>query len=105
DALCHFDVRSDNLCFRNGQAILVDWNWTALGNPALDIAGWLPSVAVEGGPMPWEVLPGEGELAAFISGVWAAVAGLPPPPTAPVVREVQRRQLAVALDWVDRDLL
>ena len=62
------------------------------------------SVAVEGGPPPWELLPGAGELAAFVAGVWAAVVGLPPPRTAPHVRALQRAQLAVALDWVDREL-
>ena len=105
DRVCHLDVRSDNLCFRDGRAILVDWNWTSLANPAVDIVAWLPSVRVEGGPQPWEVLPGAGELAAFGAGVWAAVAGLPPPATAPTVRQIQRRQLAVALDWIDRELL
>jgi hypothetical protein len=105
DRVCHLDVRSDNLCFRDGRAILVDWNWTSLANPALDVVAWLPSVCVEGGPPPWDVLPEAGPLAAFVAGVWAAVAGLPPPETAPTVREVQRRQLAVALDWLDRDLL
>lgn len=104
DRLCHIDVRSDNLCFRDGCAVLVDWNWASLANPAVDIAGWVPSLRVEGGPPPWEVLPDAGPLAALIAGVWAAVAGLPPPETAPMVREVQRRQLAVALDWVDREL-
>jgi aminoglycoside phosphotransferase (APT) family kinase protein len=53
--LCHLDVRSDNLCFRGGRAILVDWNWTSSANPDLDVAAWLPSVRVEGGPPPWEV--------------------------------------------------
>jgi hypothetical protein len=43
-------------------------------------------------------------LSAFIAGVWAAVVGLPPPATAPNVRDLQRRQLAVALDWIDREL-
>lgn len=105
DRLCHFDVRSDNMCFRDGVAILVDWNWACLGNPDVDLGAWLPSVACEGGPPPWEVLPGAGEIAAFIGGVWASVAGLPPPETAPEVRAIQRRQLAVALDWVDRELL
>jgi hypothetical protein len=105
DRVCHLDVRSDNLCFRDGRAVLVDWNWTSLANPAVDIAAWLPSLRVEGGPPPWEVLSGAGELAAWIAGVWAAVVGLPPPETAPTVRELQRRQLAVALDWIDRDLL
>ena len=104
DQVCHFDVRSDNLCFHGGRAVLVDWNWVSLGNPDVDVAAWLPSVRVEGGPQPWEVLPGAGELAAFVAGVWAAVAGLPPPETAPTVRAVQVRQLAVALDWIDREL-
>ena len=105
EELVHFDVRSDNMCFRDGRAVLVDWNWCSRANSAADIAAWAPSVASEGGPPPWRVLPGHGELAGFIAGIWAAVVGLPPPETAPKVREVQRRQLAVALDWVDRDLL
>ena len=104
DDLCHLDVRSDNLCFRDGRAILVDWNWLSRANADLDLAAWLPSLAVEGGPLPWEVLPGRGELAAFVAGVWAAVVGLPPPETAPTVRALQRAQLAVALDWIDREL-
>lgn len=105
DELCHFDVRSDNLCFRDGRAVLVDWNWLSVGSSRVDIAAWLPSVQTEGGPQPWEVLPGAGAEAAFIAGVWAAVAGLPAPETAPHVRAVQRRQLAVTLDWIDRDFL
>jgi hypothetical protein len=105
DRVCHLDVRSDNLCFRDGRAMLVDWNWTSLANPAVDVAAWLPSVRVEGGPQPWEVMADGGAFGAFIAGVWAAVAGLPPPDTAPTVRDLQRRALAVALDWIDRDLL
>jgi thiamine kinase-like enzyme len=105
DRVCHLDVRSDNLCFREGRAVLVDWNWLSLASPAVDIAAWLPSVRVEGGPPPWDVLPGAGQVAAWIAGVWAAVVGLPAPATAPQVRDVQGRQLAVALDWIDRDLL
>jgi hypothetical protein len=104
DDLCHLDVRSDNLCFRDGRAVLVDWNWLSRANADLDLAAWLPSLAVEGGPLPWQVLPGSGALAAFVAGVWAAVVGLPPPETAPTVRSLQRAQLAVALDWIDREL-
>ncbi|MDX6474799.1 MAG: hypothetical protein QOH95_310 [Gaiellaceae bacterium] len=105
DRVCHLDVRSDNLCFVGDRAVLVDWNWTSLANSAVDVAAWLPSLHVEGGPPPWELLHDAGPLAAFVAGVWAAVVGLPPPETAPSVRDVQRRQLAVALDWIDRDLL
>ena len=98
-------MRSDNLCFRDGRCVLVDWNWTSIGNTLADRAAWLPSLHLEGGPAPWDVLPGAGEIAAWIGGVWAAVAGTPPPETAPFVRDLQRRQLAVTLDWLDRDLL
>lgn len=105
NALCHFDVRSDNICFRDGACVLVDWNWALRASPGLDMIGWLPSLAAESGPQPWELLPGENlGLVALLSGVWASVAGLPPPPTAPHVRELQRRQLAVVLDWLDRHL-
>ena len=62
DCVCHLDVRSDNLCFRDGRAVLVDWNWTSLANPAVDVAAWLPSLRVEGGPQPWDVLPDAGSL-------------------------------------------
>ena len=58
----------------------------------------------EGGPQPWEVLPDGGAYAALVSGVWAAVVGLPPPETAPTVREIQRRQLEVSLAWCEREL-
>ncbi len=102
--LLHLDVRSDNLCTRGDAALFVDWNWCSTGNADLDVAAWLPSLALEGGPQPWEVLPGAGEYAAFLGGVWAAVVGLPPPATAPTVRPGQRRQLEVALEWSEREL-
>lgn len=96
DGLLHLDVRSDNLCVRDGTAILVDWNWCSTGRAEFNTAAWLPSLTAEGGPPPWQVMPGAGAYAAFLAGIWAAVVGLPPP-TAPTVREQQRRQLEVAM--------
>lgn len=104
DALLHLDVRSDNLCTDGERAVLVDWNWLSLGAPDVDLAAWACSLALEGGPQPWELLPAAPEFAAFVAGIFAAVAGLPPPETAPTVREFQATQLVVALDWVDREL-
>lgn len=46
-SLVHLDVRSDNVCFRDGRAVLLDWNSAGVANADLDIAGWLPSL--EGG--------------------------------------------------------
>jgi hypothetical protein len=105
DVLVHIDIRSDNLAFVDGRAKLVDWNFASAGDPKLDLACWLPSLHAEGGPPPEALMPeGGAELAALLAGVWAAVAGLPPPPTAPSVRAVQIAQLRVALTWAAREL-
>jgi hypothetical protein len=104
DELLHFDVRSDNLCFVGRRAILVDWNLACLGNGRFDVAFWLPSLRLEGGPEPWEVLPDAGTLAAAVAGFFAARAGLASPPGAPTVRAFQRAQAAVALPWAAREL-
>jgi hypothetical protein len=104
EAVTHLDVRSDNLCTLDGRAVLVDWNFLSLADPDLDLAAWACSLALEGGPPPWELVPGSPGLAAFVAGIFAATAGLPPPETAPAVRAFQAQQLAVALDWLDREL-
>jgi hypothetical protein len=103
-ALCHFDIRSDNLCFLGDRAIFIDWNCACRGNPSLDIGFWLPSLAAEGGPLPETILPDAPEVAAFVSGYFAARAGQPQIPDAPHVRSVQVRQLRTALPWVVRAL-
>jgi len=104
DTLLHCDVRSDNLCFRTVggklRTILVDWNFVSVGDPQFDVAAWLPSLRDEGGPAPADVLPDANPaIVAYVAGFFAARAGLPPIPTAPRVRDVQRRQLEVALPW------
>lgn len=104
ESLLHLDVRSDNICLAERGAVLVDWNWAHVGNPALDVAFWLPSLADEGGPRPDELLPEAGGLTAVVAGFFAARAGLPAPPTAPHVRAVQLSQLRIALPWAARAL-
>jgi hypothetical protein len=99
DAFVHLDTRSDNVCFVDGRAVLVDWNWAGTGNPQVDAAFWMPSLFAEGGPMPTEALPDAGELTAVVSGFFAPIAGLPPPAGAPTVRPLQLAQLKVALPW------
>lgn len=105
ESLVHNDIRSDNLCFRDGQAILVDWNWARIGNPLFDVAAWLPSLHSEGGPRPEDVMPhGATEIASFMSGYWASQAGRPPYPNAPRVRPLQLQCLKSALPWAVRAL-
>lgn len=103
-SLLHLDVRSDNLLFRDAAAVLVDWNLAAVGNPEFDLAFWLPSLRMEGGPEPESVIAIHPGVVALVAGFFASRAGLPGIRVAPVVRDLQRRQLEVALPWAARSL-
>jgi hypothetical protein len=61
-------------------------------------------LAYEAGLQPESILPDAPEVAAWVSGFFAARAGLPAIPDAPQVRQVQRRQLQTALPWATRAL-
>jgi len=100
-SLVHFDLRSDNICFADGQMKIVDWNHIGRGNPDIDRVSILLSLHHEGGP---EIVPDSHGLAALMSGYFGAQAGLPPIPRAPAVRQLQLKQLRVALAWVIREL-
>lgn len=108
DSLVHLDVRSDNLCFvplRSGVVTkIIDWNHLGRGGAEVDRMLWLPSLHREGGPAPWELVHDSRGFSALISGYFAAQSGLPPIPTAPGVRSLQREQLSVALPWAIREL-
>ena len=104
DCLTHWDVRSDNVCFVAGRAVLVDWDQACLSNPELDLGFWLPSLQAEGGPRPERILPDAPGIAAWVSGFFAARAGLPDVRVAPRVRAVQLAQLRTALPWAVREL-
>ena len=104
DGLTHFDLRSDNICITAEGAKFIDWAAACRGNAALDLGGWLPSLELEGGPPPDAILPGHPEVAAWISGYFAANAGMPHIPDAPGVRGIQKAQLSTALPWAQRAL-
>lgn len=106
ESLLHFDVRSDNVAIAGDRAVLVDWNWACIGNPLFDRAAWAPSLRVEGGPPPEELVPDcPPGYPALLAGFWAARVGLPPPPgAAPGLRDLQLAQLEVVLPWAVRAL-
>lgn len=105
DDLCHTDVRSDNLCLFPERVVLVDWNFACRGNGEIDLLGWLPSLAGEGGPPPDAVAPeADPAIVAMLAGFWAWRAPQPPPSPGSRVRLIQRRQLDVILPWAARRL-
>lgn len=103
-ALTHWDIRSDNICLTPHGVKLIDWPASCRSNAKLDFGFWLPSLAFEGGPLPEQMMPDEPEVAAWICGFFAARAGLPEIPDAPLVRRVQRQQLSAAFPWMMRAL-
>jgi phosphotransferase family enzyme len=103
-SVTHYDLRSDNLCFSSTHTYLVDWSHACLGNPRLDLALFLPSLASEGGPPPETILPADPAAAAWVAGFFAWHASKPHIPTAPTVRTMQRRLLVSALPWATREL-
>lgn len=103
-ALCHYDLRSDNICLTSNGVKFVDWNAACLASPTLDLGFMLPSMEYEGGPSPERILPGEAGVASRVAGFFAMRAGLEQIPDAPFVRRVQKEQLSTALPWVIREL-
>ena len=101
-SVCHWDLRSDNMCISDQGVVLIDWAEACASCPVTDLAAWLPSLAYEGGPLPDEILPDAPEAAAWVAGYFAARAGLPTIPDAPRVRQVQKAQLSTALPWALR---
>jgi hypothetical protein len=104
EALTHLDLRSDNLCITPEGVKLIDWAEACRSAADVDLGFLLPSLAYEGGPLPDTIQPARPDIAAAVSGFFAARAGLPDIPLAPLVRRVQREQLTTALPWAIRAL-
>jgi hypothetical protein len=102
--LVHHDVRSDNVCFRDDRAILVDWSEACRGNPRYDLANFLSGCALEGGPDPFDVMPDGGALAAWL-GARAARRALGEAGRAPTwLIRVMKRIAIIDLQWATRSL-
>jgi aminoglycoside phosphotransferase (APT) family kinase protein len=109
--LLHSDVRADNIVLGKKQVYFVDWPWACVGPAWVELVGFLPSVAMQGGPKPWEVFD-RSPLAkdappkavrAFLTaftGYLVKQSSLPAPPGLPTLREFQRVQGVEALGWL-----
>lgn len=104
-SLVHADIRSDNLCIIGRGVKVVDWNWAYIGNPELDVVAWLPSLRLEGGPAPWELVTADAGLVARVSGFFLYHSTLPPNPMVRGdLRSLQRAQGEIGLEWASRIL-
>jgi len=111
DALVHQDLRGDNVLLTERGAVVVDWPYASRGAAFCDLAGWLPSLKLEGGPGPEEMVASthvgrEADpeaLTTFVvamTGYFVSASLQPPPPGIPHVRAFQRAQGEVCLEWL-----
>jgi hypothetical protein len=100
DALLHADIRADNLMFCGARPVFVDWNWACIGNPAVDVAGWLPSLLMQGGRLPDDRLIACGPQIALLAGYFLGESLRPELPHAPTLRTFQRDQFAAVMPLV-----
>lgn len=115
ETLLHGDVRADNILITPDRVVFVDWPHACVGAAWVDLVLFLPSVAMQGGPHPWETweshplgrsVPRERlqPLLAGLAGFFAYRSTLPPPPGLPTLRDFQRAQGVEALAWLRRSL-
>src|SRR6266536_709165 len=111
DTLLHADIRADNLLLTGHGPVVVDWPWACQGAAVFDLILFAPSVAMQGGPPPADLLARSRHgRAARRDTVTALVCGLagylterslrPPPLGLPTVRSFQAAQGAVARRWL-----
>lgn len=109
--MLHTDVRADNLLLAGGRVFVVDWPHACQGAAFVDAVFLAPSVAMQGGPAPAELLAqtraGSAADPAGLAAVVCALAGYfteralrPPPPGLPTVREFQDAQGEIARRWL-----
>jgi aminoglycoside phosphotransferase (APT) family kinase protein len=115
ETLLHADVRADNVLLTPERVVFVDWPHVCLGAAWVDLLAFLPSVAMQGGPKPWELFddhrvgrtaPREqvDAVLAALTGFFVHRATLPPPPGLPTLRDFQYAQGIESLAWLRRRL-
>jgi aminoglycoside phosphotransferase (APT) family kinase protein len=113
--LLHLDLRADNLLLTPQRVLVVDWPHARVGAPWVDAAFFAPSVAMQGGPPPEELLSHLPQARHAdpdaLTSVVAAVAGFftgeglrPAPAGLPTLRAFQAAQGEVARSWLARRL-
>jgi len=111
DTLLHADLRADNLLLTNNRVYVVDWPHGCIGADWIDLVCLLPSVAMQGGPPPWEILDRHpvareadrqsvDSLVAALTGFFTWASRRPPPPGLPTLRPFQGAQGREGLVWL-----
>jgi aminoglycoside phosphotransferase (APT) family kinase protein len=109
--LLHFDVRADNILLTPERVWFFDWPHASVGAAWLDVVGFAPSVRMQGGPAPEEIVERYPESRKvdprLVTAAVAAIAGYfvyqslqSPPAGLPTLRAFQAAQGDVAVEWL-----
>lgn len=115
ETLLHHDLRADNLLLTPERVVVVDWPHAEIGAAWIDLLFFAPSVTMQGGPEPEELLlrhpAARAADPAAINAVLATLAGYftwsglqSPPPGLPTLRPFQEAQGAVGRRWLAKRL-
>jgi len=111
ETLLHTDVRQDNILLTDTGATLVDWAHACRGPAFVEVVLFAPSVAIQGGPQPAELLAmsaaGRRADPHALTAIVCALAGYftenslrPAPPGLPSARSFQAAQGEIARCWL-----
>jgi aminoglycoside phosphotransferase (APT) family kinase protein len=111
DTLLHADIRADNLLLTRQGVMVVDWPWACRGAAFTDLVLFAPSVALQGGPQPAELIASSRSGGAAsphaVTALVCALAGYltetslrPPPPGLPTIRSFQAAHATIARHWL-----
>lgn len=110
-ALCHGDLRADNILLTDQGVYFVDWPWASIGAPWVDLVLMAPTVWMHGGaeaarsvcehPLVAKAAPDDvTAVAAAFVGYCLERGHQPPPPGLPTLRAYQKAVGAAGLEWV-----
>lgn len=113
DTLLHCDLRADNLLLSADRVWVVDWPAACRGAAFVDVVAFAPSVAMQGGPEPEELVrrhpASRAAEPAALDAVICAITGYfthralqPPAPGLPALRRFQAAQGTMARAWLAR---
>jgi aminoglycoside phosphotransferase len=111
DSLLHGDLRADNMLLTDNGVVFVDWPDACVGAGWVDLLFMLPSVAMQGGPTPEQIVQRHpltrdldpqvvDVMAATVAGYFVARSLMPAPRGLPTIRAFQRAQGVEAIRWL-----
>lgn len=111
ETLLHTDLRADNMLLTSDRVVIVDWPYACRGAAFVDVVLLAPSVALQDGPCPDDLLAmtraGRAADRQAVTATVCALAGYfterslrPAPAGIPTVRAFQAAQAQITRDWL-----